>query len=133
MGADLLISLLIYRHDAVATAIAHVAWMIGAQVREEVTGLGAKSAQRPDLRIVIAWCVAKSWLQLEQHVVPFVEINANRLPRANAADGRGSLPSTHCSQVHKARNWCFSGRGGLSERQEQEVRSSGLAYRRGAA
>lgn len=41
-----------YRHDAVVKAIAHVARMVGAQVREEVTGLDAKSAQRPDLQIV---------------------------------------------------------------------------------
>jgi hypothetical protein len=35
-----------YRRDAVVKAIAHVARMVGAQVREEVTGLDAKSAQR---------------------------------------------------------------------------------------
>ena len=40
------------RHDAVADAIARVAWLVGAQVRREVEWLDPHSKRRPDIQLV---------------------------------------------------------------------------------
>ena len=59
------------RHDAVVDAIARVALLVGAQVRQEVNGLDPHSKQRPDLEIVFPGRILLTDVVVSHQLTPY--------------------------------------------------------------